>query len=144
MRTWHRQITAVFLSAALSIQGALAVWEDGVYQDKAAGYGGDVILTATIRNGKIEAFTTENTGGEKSEYYQKAEQALQEAIVSANGVEGVDTISGATGTSESILNAMKGVLEQASYRGQEGTAPLKEPTVSIKDPDPTVKPQPTV
>ena len=146
MRSWHRQLMAVSLSAALSIQGAAAAWEDGVYQDKAAGYGGDIILTVTVRNGKIESLTTENTGGEKSEYYQKAEQAMRDAIIYANGIEGVDTVSGATGTSESILEAMKGVLEQASYRGKEGVIPMsdKEPTVSIKDPSPTVKPQPTV
>ena len=146
MRSWHRQLMAVSLSAALSIQGAAAVWEDGVYQDKAAGYGGDVILTVTIRNGKIESLTTENTGGEKSEYYQKAEQALTDAILSANGIEGVDTVSGATGTSESILNAMQGVLEQASYRGREGVdaGAEKEPTVSIKEPTLTAQPHPTV
>ena len=101
-----------------------------MYQDKAAGYGGDVILTVTIRNGKIESLTTENTGGEKSEYYQKAEQALTDAILSANGIEGVDTVSGATGTSESILSAMQGIFEQANYAGKQAPGSVKEPTLT--------------
>ena len=146
MKHWQKQLLAVSLSAAVSMQAASMTWENGVYQDKAEGYGGEVIVTATIRDGKIQSLETENTGGEKSEYYLKAEQAMKDAIVYANGVEGVDTVSGATGTSESILSAMKGVLEQASYRGMDGeTSPSdKEPTVSIKDPSPTVEPQPTV
>lgn len=95
---------------------ALAL-ENGVYQDQAEGFGGMVVLTVTIRDGSIESVTTENTGGEKSEYYLKAEAELTKAIVAANGIEGVDTVSGATGTSQSILTAMEGILEQASYTG---------------------------
>jgi len=145
MNHWQKQLLAVSLSAAVSMQTASAAWENGVYQDKAEGYGGDVIVTVTIRDGKIQSLETENTGGEKSEYYLKAEQAMKDAIVQANGIEGVDTVSGATGTSESILNAMQGVLEQASYRGStEAPASEKEPTVSIKEPTLTAEPHPTV
>lgn len=145
MKHWQKQLLAVFLLATVSMQTASAAWENGVYQDKAEGYGGDVIVTVTIRDGKIQSLETENTGGEKSEYYLKAEQAMKDAIVYANGIEGVDIVSGATGTSESILNAMKGVLEQASYRGSpEAPASEKEPTVSIKEPTLTAEPHPTV
>ncbi len=111
-----RKILCAVLGLWLLAPGALA-WEDGVYQDQAEGYGGNVVVTVTIREGKILSLTTENTGGEKSEYYLKAEEALSEAIVAANGVEGIDSVSGATGTSESILTAMAGILEQARYTG---------------------------
>ena len=141
MKKWKTQFLAAALAAVASMPSA--PWESGVYQDKAAGYGGDVILTVTIRDGRIRTLETENTGGEKSEYYLKAEQAMKDAIVYANGIEGVDTVSGATGTSESILTAMQGVLEQASYRGKEGSS-NKEPTVSIKEPTLTAEPHPTV
>ena len=93
----------MFLSAAHAL-------ENGVYRDKAPGYGGDVIVTVTIRGGQIVSFFTENTGGEKSEYYLRAEEALSEAIMTANGLDGVDAVSGATGTSDSILGAMRGIL----------------------------------
>lgn len=92
-------------------------WEDGIYRDKAPGYGGDVILTVTVRGGRIASLETENTAGEKSEYYLKAEEGLRQAILAANGTDGVDSVAGATGTSESILTAMQGILEQASYTG---------------------------
>lgn len=111
-----RKILCAVLGLWLLAPGALA-WEDGVYQDQAEGYGGNVVVTVTVREGKILSLTTENTGGEKSEYYLKAEEVLSEAIVAANGIEGIDSVSGATGTSESIFTAMKGILEQAQYTG---------------------------
>ena len=105
----------VLLLCAIS-PTALA-WEDGIYRDKAPGYGGDVIVTAVIRGGQIRSLTTQNTAGDKSEYYLRAEEALRTAILEANGTDGVDAVAGATGTSESILTAMQGILEQASYTG---------------------------
>lgn len=145
MKIWHMRLLTVSLAAALSIQGALAM-ESGVYQDKAPGFGGDVILTVTIRDGKIQSLITENTGGEKSEYYLKAEEALTKAILEKNGIEGVDAVSGATGTSESILAAMEGILEQAAYRGSTNASEggTDGPTVSIKEPTLTARPHPTV
>jgi len=134
----------LLLTALLSavISSALAL-ENGVYRDKAPGYGGDVIVTVVIRDGRIESLTTENTGGEKSEYYLKAEEALTEAIIAANGIEGVDTVSGATGTSESILTAMQGILEQAAYTGTQSAAP-EDGASSVKEASMTAAPQPTV
>ncbi len=137
--------------ALLSLSSAAFAMEDGVYRDKAAGYGGDVIVTVIIRGGRIESLTTENTGGEKSEYYLKAEKALQEAIIAANGLEGVDTVSGATGTSESILTAMQGILEQAAYTGTQNAAPnestqdgANDSVSSVKEPTLTPEPKETV
>ena len=107
---------ALTLTAALWAAPAFAL-ENGVYRDQADGYNGKVIVTAIVRNGKLESIETENTGGEKSEYYQKAEKQLIPAILKVNGIDGVDAVAGATGTSESILAAMKGILEQAQYTG---------------------------
>jgi len=123
------------LAAAVLAAVPAQAMENGVYRDKAPGYGGDVIVTAVIRDGRIESLETENTGGEKSEYYLKAEKELREAILAANGLEGVDAVSGATGTSESILAAMQGILEQADYTGPVSS--VKEPTLT-PDPKPTV------
>ena len=112
-----RKLLPLLLAVSLSTS-ALAM-EDGIYRDKAPGYGGDVIVTAIVREGKLTEITTENTGGEKSEYYQKAENALIPLILERQGIEGVDAVAGATGTSESILTAMKGILEQTAYTGAE-------------------------
>lgn len=102
----------------LSLMAAALVLQNGVYRDKAPGYGGDVIVKAIVRGGKLTEITTENTGGEKSEYYLKAEAELIPQLLQKQDVEGVDTIAGATGTSESILTAMRGILEQARYDGK--------------------------
>lgn len=110
------KLLALLLLLLLFSSAALAL-ENGVYRDKAEGYGGDVIVTVIIRDGRIQSLATENTGGEKSEYYLKAEEGLSKAIVAANGLDGVDAVAGATGTSESILTAMRGILEQAAYTG---------------------------
>ena len=142
MNKCKKTAAALGMAALLCTSGALA-WENGVYRDKAEGFGGDVILTVTVREGKIESLTTENTGGEKSEYYLKAEEELTQAIIAANGLEGVDTVSGATGTSESILTAMQGILEQASYTGT-ADGETGDPIISIKEPSLTAEPHPTV
>lgn len=102
---------------AMSLASPALAMEDGIYRDKAPGYGGDVIVTAIVRNGQLTEITTENTGGEKSEYYLKAEKALTTLILERQGIDGVDAVAGATGTSESILSAMKGILEQTAYTG---------------------------
>ena len=114
-----RKMVACLLALLLPAN-ALAM-EDGIYRDQAAGYGGDVIVTVVIRDGRIREVSTENTGGEKSEYYLKAEQALTQAIVERQGIENVDTVAGATGTSRSILEAMQGILQQAAYSGSFDT-----------------------
>ena len=120
------------LLLAVSLSTSALAMEDGVYRDKAPGYGGDVIVTAIVRNGRLTEITTENTGGEKSEYYLKAEKALTALILERQGIDGIDAVAGATGTSESILSAMKGLLEQTAYTG---TLPgsVKQPVPDVKD-----------
>lgn len=124
----------VLLLSGLTFLSAASAMENGVYRDKAPGYGGDVIVKAVVRDGRIIEITTENTGGEKSEYYLLAEETLTEAIIAANGLDGVDTVAGATGTSESILTAMRGILEQAAYTG----APLESLNQMAEDAKDTV------
>ena len=135
-----RRMTVLLAAAA-----ALAM-EDGVYRDMAPGYGGDVIVKAVVRDGRLTEISTENTGGEKSEYYRKAEETLIPQILEKQGIEGLDAVAGATGTSESILAAMEGILEQAAYRGSTNASEgdTDGPTVSIKEPTLTAKPHPTV
>ena len=135
----------------LALLLAAVMWQNGIYRDQADGYGGKVIVTVTIRDGKITELTTQNTGGEKSEYYLKAEEALTKEILEKQTIEGIDTVAGATGTSESILAAMEGILEQAQYDGtpKSAASPTKAPsgetvTNSVKEPTLTAWPHPTV
>lgn len=144
MRSFARCLIVMFF---LVLPAAAFAMQDGVYRDKAPGYGGDVIVTVVIRDGRIESLETENTGGEKSEYYIKAEEALRDAIIAANGLDGVDAVAGATGTSESILTAMRGILEQAAYTGKQNAAPnvaqdIQDGANDLGVKEPTLTPEP--
>ncbi|MBS5451743.1 MAG: FMN-binding protein, partial [Coriobacteriia bacterium] len=70
---------------------------DGTYEGTGKGIGGNVPVTVTVEGGKITAVEV----GENSETQgigTKAIEQLPAKIVEANGVEGVDAISGATVT----------------------------------------------
>ena len=111
---------ALFLALMLmAAPAALAQpYQDGVYRDLGPGYKDEVVVTVTVRGGAMTELTAENrTGGEKSEYFVKAEEGLSKAILEKQSIDGVDAVAGATGTSDSILTAMKGILEQMAYTG---------------------------
>lgn len=93
-------------------------YQDGVYRDLGTGYDDEVVVTVTVRGGEMTELTAENRrGGEKSEYFVKAEEGLSKAILEKQSIDGVDAVAGATGTSDSILTAMRGILEQMAYTG---------------------------
>ncbi len=82
---------------------------DGTYEGTGKGIGGDVPVSVTVAGGKI----TEVTVGDNSETQgigTKAIEQLPAKIVEANGVEGVDAISGATVTSKAIFTAVEEAL----------------------------------
>lgn len=123
MRTGKKSgLLALALSLALTSAAYAQTYQDGVYRDVAEGYNGDVIVTVTVRDGKIDSLTAENKEGGESEYFLKARDGLSERIIQAQGIEGVEAVSGATSTSESILKAMEGVLKQAMYTGGSDAA----------------------
>lgn len=92
-------------------------YQDGVYQDLAPGYGDEVIVTVTVRDGRIVKLDAKNRNGGESEYFWKARDGMAEAIIQAQTTEGVETVSGATGTSTSILAALEHMREQLIYNG---------------------------
>ena len=69
-------------------------------------------MTVKVEGGKV----AEVTVGDNSETQgigSKAIEQLPDAIVAANGTEGVDAVSGATVTSKAIFTAVDEALEQA-------------------------------
>ncbi len=113
-----RRIILCTMAVLLMTHSCALALENGIYRDQADGFGGKVIVTAIIRDGRLTDVTTENTGGEKSEYYLKAEKAIIEALLEKQSADGIDAVAGATGTSESILEAARGIFEQAQYTGK--------------------------
>lgn len=123
-------VTALVLLPTL----ALAAWQDGVYQDKGKGYHGDLVVTITIRDGKLTEIKAESVSDQKDEFLETATAKLIPSILEQNGVDGVDVVSTATYSSNGILEAVRGVLVQAS------DTPLTE----SPSPQATVAPRPTV
>ena len=92
---------------------AATTMADGEYKASAKGIGGDVPVTVTVKDGKIAKVEV----GENSETQgigSKAIEQLPDAIVKANGTEGVDAVSGASVTSKAIFDAVNDCMEQAT------------------------------
>ena len=90
-----------------------AAYTDGSYTAEGKGIGGTVPVTVTVKDGKV----AEVTVGDNSETQgigSKAIEQLPDAIVAANGTEGVDAVSGATVTSKAIFTAVNSCLKQAA------------------------------
>ena len=87
-------------------------YNDGSYTAEGKGIGGKVPVTVEVKDGKI-ATVTVGDNSETQGIGSKAIEQLPEAIVAANGTEGVDAVSGATVTSKAIFTAVDEALEQA-------------------------------
>ena len=78
----------------------------------AAGYGGDIKVTVNFgKDGVIESIDTKHT--ETEDIGAKAIPELTDAIIKANGTEGVDNVSGATVTSEAFKSAVNEAIANA-------------------------------
>ena len=134
--------------AADTKDAAAATLKDGEYKASSKGIGGDVPVTVTIKDGKI-AKVEVGDNSETDGIGSKAIEQLPDAIVKANGTEGVDAVSGASVTSKAIFTAVEDCLNQAkggtdaaaattmadgeykaSAKGMGGDVPV---TVTVKD-----------
>ena len=88
---------------AIPKPAANTTYKDGTYTAEAEGFDGPVKVTITIKNGKITKMTNTNT--DTREYFSKAWSKIQPAILKKQGVYGVDTVSGATFSSNGILES---------------------------------------
>ena len=107
-------------------------YKDGTYSAEAEGFDGPVKVTITIKNGKITKITNTNT--DTKEYFSKAWSKIQPAILKKQGVYGVDTVSGATFSSNGILEAAQKALAKAETTTAK---PTVKPTAT---PTPTAEP----
>ena len=108
-------------------------YKDGTYTAEADGFNGSVKVTVTIKNGKITNISNSNT--DTKEYFNKAWSRIQPAILKKQAVYGVDTVSGATFSSNGILEAVQKALAKAAVN----ITPTAEPTAT---PTPTEAPKP--
>jgi len=86
-------------------------FKDGEYEGVAKGYGGNIVVSVIIKNGKIDNIIVKNHSGETPAFYDKA-CVLVEKIISKQSTN-VDVVSGATFSSNGIINAVIDALNKA-------------------------------
>ena len=87
--------------------------KDGEYEGNSQGYGGDFKVKIKIKNGQLSAINVV-TNNETPEYYEKASVIIAQILEKGN--TDVDSISGATISSEAIKNAVRDALHKAGSK----------------------------
>ena len=87
-------------------------WQDGTWTGTAQGYGGDVTVSVTIANKKITAIEVVSASAETPSFFSRAKAIIPKIIEAQN--PDVDVVSGATYSSNGIINAVKNALTKAS------------------------------
>ncbi len=91
--------------------GADSPYADGTYTGEAQGYGGTVAVELTVENGKITDLTITSAEKEDTAYLDAA-SAVIDSILEQQSTD-VDTVSGATFSSNGILHAAEDALRKA-------------------------------
>jgi len=99
-------------AAPASVQPVTVKYKDGVYTGSARGYGPNLTVEVTVMDGLIAdiRIVSHNERGER--YYLRPMQLISQAIIQSQATD-VDAISGATRTSNGIMEAVAAALEQA-------------------------------
>lgn len=116
-------------------------YKDGVYEGQAESFDGIVTVKVTIKNGKIKKISNTNT--DTPEFFNKAWKTIKSNVISRQSTSEIDTVSGATFSSNGILGALSQALSKAD---QSGTIDSKEEDITPTPttvPDETVTPIPT-
>ncbi len=82
------------------------------YTSTQKGMESDIVVTVTVKDGKITDVTAD-VSGETKELGQIAGPQICEAVLAAGTSEGVDAISGSTVTSDAILAGVQDCMVQA-------------------------------
>ena len=97
------------IAAGSNVEGL----KDGEYEGNSQGYGGDFKVKIKIKNGDLTSINV-LTNNETPEYYEKASVIIAQILEKGN--TDVDSISGATISSEAIKNAVRDALHKAGSK----------------------------
>ena len=84
-------------------------YQDGVYEGTGTGFSGDLTVEVTVKDTKISKVEIKDTSDDE-EYLSKA-SALLDEIVKNQGTDGLDAVSGATFSSNGIIDAFNNAME---------------------------------
>ena len=115
---------------------------DGTYTGSGTGFGGTVTVQVTVSGHKITAINILDASSETPAYFANAKGVINKIL--SGQTPNVDAVSGATYSSNGIIQAVQNALSQAIPSGNQATvtpAPTSTPTPKpAKKPVPTPKP----
>ncbi len=113
-------------------------YKDGTYTGTAEGFGGDITVSVTILEGKINAIDIVSAEDETPSYFEKAKAVITQVL--EKQTPNVDTVSGATYSSNGILNAVRRALTKASGDAEDPEQPdtPEEPETPEQPEEPTL------
>ena len=100
------------ISSLKEVDDSDAVYQDGTYEGSAQGFGGTITVRVTIQNGEIADIVIVSASNETPEYFGRAKAVINSIL---NGqTTNVDVVSGATYSSNGIIQAVRNALGKAA------------------------------
>lgn len=115
-------------------------YKDGSYEGAGTGFGGTIRVRVTVSGGKIAAVDILDASGETASYFASAQGVISRMI--AGNTPNVDAVSGATYSSNGIIQAVQNALSQAAADGSASQVTPAPTATSTPTPSPTKKPSP--
>ena len=106
-------------------------YNDGTYFGTATGFGGPITVKVVIGDGRIKSISIVSASSETPSYFSRAKAIIQR-ILNAQSPN-VDTVSGATYSSNGIREAVKKALKQAVKSGNQMEEDEPEETEETPD-----------
>ena len=106
-------------SYSVDTTSAQGNFTDGVYTGSGAGFRGNTNVQVTVENGSISDITVLSYEDD-AEFFDKAQASVIPAILSAQSVD-VSTVSGATFSSNGIINAVANALNVTAQENTSST-----------------------
>ena len=135
----NQQVAAMSESLSTANSAKAGPFTDGTYQGSAAGYHGNTSVSVMVANGYISTIDVLSTGDDP-EFFNQAKASIVPAILSAQSV-GVDTVSGATFSSNGLIGAVKDALSSALNTSSDVSVMQLDP--SALTPTPVLTPSPS-
>ncbi|MEN6635530.1 MAG: FMN-binding protein, partial [Clostridiaceae bacterium] len=135
----NQQVAAMSESLSTANSANVGPFTDGTYSGSAAGYHGNTSVSVTVANGYINKIDVLSTGDDP-DFFIQAKSSIIPAIIADQSV-GVNTVSGATFSSNGLIGAVKEALSGALSTSTDVSVMQMDP--SAVTPTPVLTPSPT-
>lgn len=93
--------------------GEDGLYNDGTYTGTGQGFGGDIEVEVVVEGGNISEMNVTDHQ-ETDGISDPAFEGIKEQLLEKQSVEGIDTVSGATSTSDGLIEAITDALSSAA------------------------------